>query len=110
MTYAVGDGNHSLATAKACYEALKAENPGVDLSGHPARFALVELENIHDEAQQFAPIHRVIAKTQPGKLLAYLATAYTGTEICPIPWFSGKEQGVLQLSIQLIRVGIVQVN
>ena len=100
MTYAVGDGNHSLATAKACYEALKAENPGVDLSGHPARFALVELENIHDEAQQFAPIHRVIAKTQPGKLLAYLATACTGTEICPIPWFSGNEQGVLQLSIQ----------
>lgn len=100
MTYAVGDGNHSLATAKACYEALKAENPGVDMSRHPARFALVELENIHDEAQQFAPIHRVIAKTQPGKLLAYLATACNGAEVCPIPWFSGKEQGVLQLSIQ----------
>lgn len=100
LTYAVGDGNHSLATAKACYEALKKENPGVDLSNHPARFALVELENIHDEAQQFAPIHRVITKTNPGKLLAYLATACTGEEVCPIPWFSGKEQGVLQLSIQ----------
>ena len=100
MTYAVGDGNHSLATAKACYEELKKNNPGVDLSNHPARFALVELENIHDEAQQFAPIHRVIAKCNPGELLAYLATACTGTEICPIPWFSGSERGVLQLSVQ----------
>ena len=45
---AVGDGNHSLATAKSCYEALKAENPGADLSDHPARYSLVELENIHD--------------------------------------------------------------
>ena len=100
MTYAVGDGNHSLATAKACYEELKKNNPNSDLSNHPARFALVELENIHDEAQQFAPIHRVIAKTNPDGLLAYLAKVCTGEEICPIPWFSGSEQGVLQLGIQ----------
>ena len=100
LTYAVGDGNHSLATAKACYEELKKNNPGADLSDHPARFALVELENIHDEAQQFAPIHRVIAKCKPGELLAYLAKACDGDEICPIPWFSGNEKGVLQLSIQ----------
>lgn len=100
LTYAVGDGNHSLATAKACYEALKAENPDMDLSNHPARYALVELENIHDEAQQFAPIHRVITGTNPGKVLAYLATACKGDEICPIPWFSADTQGVLQLSIQ----------
>ena len=100
LTYAVGDGNHSLATAKACYEELKKNNPGVDMSSHPARFALVELENIHDEAQQFAPIHRVITKTNPSELLAYLVKAYTGEETCPIPWFSGSEQGVLQLGVQ----------
>lgn len=100
MTYAVGDGNHSLATAKACYEELKKNNPDKDMSNHPARFALVELENIHDEAQQFAPIHRVIAKTNPAQLLTYLAEACTGAEVCPIPWFSGSEQGVLQLGIQ----------
>ena len=79
---------------------MKKNNPGADLSGHPARFALVELENIHDEAQQFAPIHRVIAKCQPGELLAYLAKTCDGEEICPIPWFSGSEQGVLQLGVQ----------
>ena len=100
MTYAVGDGNHSLATAKACYEELKKNNPGMDLSAHPARFALVELENIHDEAQQFAPIHRVIAKTNPSELLAYLAKTCTGTAVCSIPWYSGNEQGVLQLGVQ----------
>lgn len=57
MVFAVGDGNHSLATAKSCYEELKKNNPGVDLSNHPARYALVELENIHDPAQVFEPIH-----------------------------------------------------
>ena len=100
MTYAVGDGNHSLATAKACYEELKKNNPGADLSDHPARFALVELENIHDEAQQFAPIHRVIAHTQPEKILTYLQKTCKGETTCSIPWFSGSEQGVLELGIR----------
>ena len=100
LTYAVGDGNHSLATAKACYEELKKQNSNTDLSNHPARFALVELENIHDAAQQFAPIHRMITATEPKKLLSYLETACAGTEKCDIPWFSGSEQGVLALSIQ----------
>ena len=100
MTYAVGDGNHSLATAKACYEELKKNNPGADLSAHPARFALVELENIHDEAQQFAPIHRVIAHTQPEKVLAYLQETCKGETNCSIPWFSGSAQGVLELGMQ----------
>ena len=99
LTYAVGDGNHSLATAKACYEELKKNNPDADMSNHPARFALVELENIHDEAQQFAPIHRLIAHTQPGHLLAYLAQHCTGEASCSIPWFSGNEQGVFQLEM-----------
>lgn len=60
MVFAVGDGNHSLATAKSCYEELKRNHPGEDLSNHPARYALVELENIHDPAQVFEPIHRVV--------------------------------------------------
>lgn len=100
LTYAVGDGNHSLATAKACYEELKKNNPDQDLSDHPARFALVELENIHDEAQQFAPIHRVIANTNPGELLAYLEKTCAGSEKCPIVWFSGNKDGILPLGIQ----------
>ena len=100
LTYAVGDGNHSLATAKACYEELKKNNPDKDLSNHPARFALVELENIHDEAQQFAPIHRLIANTDPNELLAYLKKTCVGPENCPVAWFSGSQKGILTLGIQ----------
>ena len=69
VTLAVGDGNHSLATAKSCYEALKAANPGMDMSSHPARWALVELENIHDDSQVFEPIHRVLFNVDGKKLL-----------------------------------------
>ncbi len=69
VTLAVGDGNHSLATAKSCYEAMKKANPGVDLSGHPARYALVELENIHDDSQVFEPIHRILVNVDGEKLL-----------------------------------------
>ncbi len=69
---AVGDGNHSLATAKSCYEELKAANPGVDMSAHPARYALVELENIHDDSQVFEPIHRIVTGVDVKGLLSYL--------------------------------------
>ena len=96
MVFAVGDGNHSLATAKACYEELKAANPGVDLSGHPARYALVELENIHDEAQVFEPIHRVLVKTDPKKLLQDLESVCAEGGF-PVKWYVGQESGVIYL-------------
>ncbi|MBD5142529.1 MAG: DUF1015 domain-containing protein [Ruminococcus sp.] len=72
LKFAMGDGNHSLATAKACYEALKKSNPGIDFSNHPARYALVELVNLHSEALEFEAIHRIITQTDTEKLLAYL--------------------------------------
>jgi len=56
LLFAMGDGNHSLATAKAYWERIK---PQVGLD-HPARYALVEIENVHDEALVFEPIHRVL--------------------------------------------------
>jgi len=57
LLFPVGDGNHSLATAKRCWEDLKANGASAD---HPARFALVELENIHDDGLEFEPIHRLL--------------------------------------------------
>jgi hypothetical protein len=54
--FAMGDGNHSLATAKAIWEKKKAQ-VGMD---HPSRYALVEIENVHDDGLAFAPIHRVV--------------------------------------------------
>ena len=56
MLFAMGDGNHSLATAKAVWEKIK-PSVGPD---HPSRYALVEIENIHDDALEFEPIHRVL--------------------------------------------------
>jgi hypothetical protein len=56
LLFAMGDGNHSLATAKAVWERMK---PEVGLE-HPARYALVEIENVHDEGLEFEPIHRVL--------------------------------------------------
>ena len=110
MVFAVGDGNHSLATAKSCYEELKKNNPGVDLSNHPARYALVELENIHDPAQAFEPIHRVIFKTEPKKLLAALEEACAGTEGFPVKWYAGDESGTIVLDKNKgeLAVGILQ--
>jgi hypothetical protein len=56
MLFAVGDGNHSLATAKSMWDSVKA-SVGMD---HPSRYALVEVVNIHDPALEFAPIHRLL--------------------------------------------------
>ena len=58
--YAMGDGNHSLATAKACYEEIKQQLGEEEALKHPSRYALVELVNIHSDALDFEPIHRVI--------------------------------------------------
>ena len=53
LLFAVGDGNHSLATAKACYEKLKKETPEAQWASLPARYALVEVVNLHDDALTF---------------------------------------------------------
>lgn len=56
----VGDGNHSLASAKAHWENVKAHLNDAQKAAHPARYALVEVENIYDEGLRFEPIHRVV--------------------------------------------------
>ena len=93
---AVGDGNHSLATAKSCYEALKAANPGADLSDHPARYSLVELENIHDDSLVFAPIHRIMTKVDAQKLLKDL-DAVCAEGGYAVDWVIGENKGTVYL-------------
>jgi len=67
LLYAMGDGNHSLATAKECYEQKKRENsPDAAL----ARYALVEIVNLHSDALQFEAIHRVVVNTDTERLMA----------------------------------------
>lgn len=60
ITLAVGDGNHSLATAKAYWEEVKAGLTPAQRETHPARFCLVELVNIHSDAIFIEPIHRAV--------------------------------------------------
>ncbi len=76
LVYAVGDGNHSLATAKTCWENLKKELTAEEQISHPARFCLVELENIHDDALEFEPIHRVLFNVNPDEVLESLKKYY----------------------------------
>lgn len=73
LLFAVGDGNHSLATAKSIWEKIKPQ-VGMD---HPARYALVEIENIHDRGLEFAPIHRVLFNVKSDPLEA-LGTSFAG--------------------------------
>ena len=76
LLFSVGDGNHSLATAKTCYENLKKELPKKEYENHPARYALVEVVNIHSDALEFEPIHRVIFGVDPLKVIHELENFY----------------------------------
>lgn len=68
--FAMGDGNHSLATAKKCWEELKSTLSESEYLTHPARFSLVELVNIHDESISFEPIHRVMFDTDTDGIIS----------------------------------------
>eukprot|EP00959_Pyramimonas_sp_CCMP1952_P153440 3209768-Pyramimonas_sp.AAC.1 len=74
-TILIGDGNHSLATAKSCWENLKTQ-PGIDKEKHPARYALVELQNLHDDGVVFEPIHRILEGAKPDDIQSTLETAW----------------------------------
>jgi len=78
LLFAVGDGNHSLATAKQCYENLKKVTPESEWASLPARYALVEVVNNHDDALQFEPIHRVVFGVEPEKMLEAFKAFYPG--------------------------------
>lgn len=106
LLYAVGDGNHSLAAAKGCYEECKKQG----LSCEKTRYALVELENIHDDAQVFEPIHRIVKNTQPDALLAAMEQAIGKEEGFPVQWHIGSRQGVIYVRDEAgtLPVGIVQ--
>ena len=76
LLFAMGDGNHSLATAKACYEKLKENMSEDEYLNHPARYALVELVNLHSEALEFEAIHRVLFDVDTENLINSLYKYY----------------------------------
>ena len=86
LLFAVGDGNHSLATAKECYERQKRLTSPDQWTDLPARYALCELVNLHDASLEFEPIHRVAFGVEPEALLEALLEAYPGA-------YSGEGEG-----------------
>ncbi len=99
VVLAVGDGNHSLATAKACYEDLKKEHPDENMTDSSERYALVELTNIHDDAVDFEPIHRIVTGVNVQDLLQALQESCcveTGASHS-VAWYAGETSGTLLL-------------
>ena len=78
LLFAIGDGNHSLAAAKAAYEEKKQNTPQEQWADLPSRYALVELVNLHDEALEFEPIHRVCFDVDADELMKDFLAAYPG--------------------------------
>ena len=113
MLFAVGDGNHSLATAKECYERQKRLMPPEKWDSLPARFALCELVNLHDDSLEFEPIHRVVFHTDPEALLDALVRSYpgarrsrTGGEGLPLRYLFAGGEGVVTLPASAARLPV----
>ena len=125
---AMGDGNHSLATAKTAWENIKKTLSPEEIEGHPARYALCEIENIHDDGIVFEPIHRVIfaKEGQTGMQLvekvvdllgkfngkAYLADADAAVPegAFEIPYITGAQRGkiIIEKPENKLEVGALQ--
>ncbi len=113
LLFAVGDGNHSLATAKAAYEEIKAAH-GEDALLHPARYALCEVVNLHDSALSFEPIHRVVFGVDPDAFLsaleAYSFSLHGGAEAQQARFVTASRRGTIHFShpSEQLAVGTVQ--
>lgn len=77
--FAVGDGNHSLATAKTCWENIRKSQKFTEeqLKTHPARYALVEICNLHSEALEIKPIHRLLTNVDVKDMLSFFEAEIT---------------------------------
>lgn len=114
LLFAVGDGNHSLATAKTCWDNIKKNLSDEEKENHPARYCLVEIENIHDDALVFEPIHRVVFNTDPCELLQQIKKEYECSDSDNgghrIEYVYGTQKGVIFIkdSSSALAVGTLQ--
>jgi hypothetical protein len=84
LLFAMGDGNHSFATAKSCWEDLRPTLSDAERDTHPARWALVEIENIFDPGLEFEPIHRVLFDTPREVFEAELVRHCASYSVIPV--------------------------
>ena len=115
LLFAVGDGNHSLASAKAAYEEVKAKLGEEKAAEHPSRYALCEVVNIHDEALKFEPIYRVMFGVDPDDVLSELKKYSEGldgnAEKQTVEYIYGADKGgkiVFEKPVQQLTVGTLQ--
>ena len=106
FSFAVGDGNHSIATAKACFEELKKTMP-IDMAlAHPSRYCLVEINNIYDDDLVFEPIHRVVFGAGED-LLSALRASLSGSDEVKV-FFQGKFHKILVPSNSALAIKNIQ--
>ncbi len=112
LVFAVGDGNHSLATAKQCWDNLKGKLSEKEREKHPARFCLVEIENIHDDVLEFEPIHRIVfgvdEKEFSKKVKEALDCKDTGSQHIVMVTKEGREDLYINNITSPIEVGTLQ--
>jgi hypothetical protein len=120
LLYAMGDGNHSLAAAKAVWEEVKPSLTEEERQDHPLRFALCELVNVHDDGILFEPIHRLLTGVNPGAIneIAYILAEQNGdVSIGPagakgpefahvLPYVSKEEQGAITVPAPVSRLAV----
>jgi len=78
LSMVIGDGNHSLAAAKALWDEIKPAVPVSERETHPARFALVEVNNAYGEGVEFEPIHRAVFGTDAEKFASFMKARFSG--------------------------------
>ncbi len=93
LFFAVGDGNHSLASAKTWWEHLKANLPEDEKKTHPARYALTELVNLYDDSLDFEPIYRLVEGCEPAALISELC------DFAGIDRGTGRKQSVTYVTV-----------
>ena len=114
LLFAVGDGNHSLAAAKTCFEEIRAAIGDEAAMVHPARYALCEVVNLYDESLQFEPIYRTVFGVDPAHLLAafeaYAAALHGEAAPQRVAWYANGREGAVTISspVAALPVGTVQ--
>lgn len=91
LLFAAGDGNHSLATAKAHWENVRAGLEPQAVANHPARYALVEVVNVHDDGLVFEPIHRVLFRVRGAEVLDNIARICKGNSRAHYKLYASKD-------------------
>ncbi len=114
LLFAVGDGNHSLAAAKTCFEEIRAAIGDEAAMKHPARYALCEVVNLYDDSLQFEPIYRVVFGVEPKEVLsafeAYIGTLNGNAAPQHLIWASNGLTGAVTVPapVAALTVGTVQ--